>query len=75
MQHLKPWRALLLLTVLCQPGTSDKYGNDDEDGGDDDDTIIHICTLRFAVGYFIPHHSAVVFLQRLHLEMSVFVSY
>ncbi|XP_045909856.1 protein tyrosine phosphatase receptor type Na [Micropterus dolomieu] len=26
MQHLKPWRALLLLTVLCQPGTSDKYG-------------------------------------------------
>lgn len=26
MQHLKPWRALLLLTVLCQPGISDKYG-------------------------------------------------
>ncbi|XP_029967566.1 protein tyrosine phosphatase receptor type Na [Salarias fasciatus] len=26
MQHLKPWRALLLLTVLCQPGVSDKYG-------------------------------------------------
>lgn len=26
MQHLKPWRALLLLTVLCQPGISDRYG-------------------------------------------------
>ena len=26
MQHLKPWRALLLLTVLWQPGMSDKYG-------------------------------------------------
>ncbi|XP_037645727.1 protein tyrosine phosphatase receptor type Na isoform X2 [Sebastes umbrosus] len=26
MQHLKPWRALLLLTALCQPGISDKYG-------------------------------------------------
>ncbi|XP_042351054.1 protein tyrosine phosphatase receptor type Na [Plectropomus leopardus] len=26
MQHLKPWRALLLLTVLCHPGISDKYG-------------------------------------------------
>ncbi|XP_047456284.1 protein tyrosine phosphatase receptor type Na [Mugil cephalus] len=26
MQHLKPWRALLLLTVLYQPGISDKYG-------------------------------------------------
>ncbi|KAK5861268.1 hypothetical protein PBY51_022678 [Eleginops maclovinus] len=26
MQHLKPWRALLLLTVLYHPGTSDKYG-------------------------------------------------
>ncbi|XP_018527435.1 LOW QUALITY PROTEIN: protein tyrosine phosphatase receptor type Na [Lates calcarifer] len=26
MQHLKPWRALFLLTVLCQPGISDKYG-------------------------------------------------
>ncbi|XP_068558925.1 protein tyrosine phosphatase receptor type Na [Cebidichthys violaceus] len=26
MQHLKPWRALLLLTALCQPGLSDKYG-------------------------------------------------
>ncbi|XP_042282370.1 protein tyrosine phosphatase receptor type Na [Thunnus maccoyii] len=26
MQHLKPWRALLLLTVLFQPGISDKYG-------------------------------------------------
>ncbi|XP_071381881.1 protein tyrosine phosphatase receptor type Na [Centroberyx affinis] len=26
MQHLKPWRALLLITVLCQPGVSDKYG-------------------------------------------------
>ncbi|KAM3608164.1 uncharacterized protein V6R79_020257 [Siganus canaliculatus] len=26
MQHLKPWRALLLLTVLCQPGNSDRYG-------------------------------------------------
>ncbi|XP_034418462.1 protein tyrosine phosphatase receptor type Na [Cyclopterus lumpus] len=26
MQHLKPWRALLLLTVMCQPGISDKYG-------------------------------------------------
>ncbi|XP_026150511.1 protein tyrosine phosphatase receptor type Na isoform X1 [Mastacembelus armatus] len=26
MQHLNPWRALLLLTVLCQPGLSDKYG-------------------------------------------------
>ncbi|XP_029936530.1 protein tyrosine phosphatase receptor type Na [Myripristis murdjan] len=26
MQHLKPWRALLLITVLCQPGISDKYG-------------------------------------------------
>ncbi|XP_031714544.1 protein tyrosine phosphatase receptor type Na [Anarrhichthys ocellatus] len=26
MQHLKSWRALLLLTVLCQPGLSDKYG-------------------------------------------------
>ncbi|XP_067370852.1 protein tyrosine phosphatase receptor type Na isoform X2 [Channa argus] len=26
MQHLKPWRALLLLTVLWQPGISDKYG-------------------------------------------------
>ncbi|XP_010741273.3 protein tyrosine phosphatase receptor type Na [Larimichthys crocea] len=26
MQHLNPWRALLLLTVLCQPGISDKYG-------------------------------------------------
>ncbi|KAM9347039.1 protein tyrosine phosphatase receptor type Na [Symphorus nematophorus] len=26
MQHFKPWRALLLLTVLCQPGLSDKYG-------------------------------------------------
>ncbi|KAM3861928.1 protein tyrosine phosphatase receptor type Na [Diretmus argenteus] len=26
MQHLKPWRALLLIAVLCQPGTSDKYG-------------------------------------------------
>ncbi|TNN03125.1 hypothetical protein fugu_000154 [Takifugu bimaculatus] len=26
MQHLRPWRALLLLTVLCQPGRSEKYG-------------------------------------------------
>uniref|UniRef100_A0A3Q1F311 Protein tyrosine phosphatase receptor type Na n=1 Tax=Acanthochromis polyacanthus TaxID=80966 RepID=A0A3Q1F311_9TELE len=26
MQHLKPWRALLLLTALCHPGISDKYG-------------------------------------------------
>ncbi|XP_030613395.1 protein tyrosine phosphatase receptor type Na [Archocentrus centrarchus] len=26
MQHLKPWRALLLLTVLYQPGICDKYG-------------------------------------------------
>ncbi|XP_006802477.1 receptor-type tyrosine-protein phosphatase-like N [Neolamprologus brichardi] len=26
MQHLKPWQALLLLTVLYQPGTCDKYG-------------------------------------------------
>ncbi|XP_022596723.1 receptor-type tyrosine-protein phosphatase-like N [Seriola dumerili] len=26
MQHLTPWRALLLLTALCQPGSSDKYG-------------------------------------------------
>ncbi|XP_069010707.1 protein tyrosine phosphatase receptor type Na isoform X1 [Embiotoca jacksoni] len=26
MQDLKPWRALLLLTVLYQPGTSEKYG-------------------------------------------------
>ncbi|KAG7502980.1 receptor-type tyrosine-protein phosphatase-like N isoform X1 [Solea senegalensis] len=26
MQHLRPWRALLLLAALCQPGTSDKYG-------------------------------------------------
>ncbi|XP_040057336.2 protein tyrosine phosphatase receptor type Na [Gasterosteus aculeatus] len=26
MQHLKPWRALLLFTALCQPATSDKYG-------------------------------------------------
>ncbi|XP_068428424.1 protein tyrosine phosphatase receptor type Na isoform X2 [Clinocottus analis] len=26
MQHLKPWRTLLLLTALCQPGISDKYG-------------------------------------------------
>nr|XP_020463328.1 receptor-type tyrosine-protein phosphatase-like N [Monopterus albus] len=26
MQHLSPWRALLLLTVLCRPGLSDKYG-------------------------------------------------
>ncbi|XP_037344724.1 protein tyrosine phosphatase receptor type Na [Pungitius pungitius] len=26
MQHLKPWRALLLLTTLCQPAISDKYG-------------------------------------------------
>ncbi|KAG7227453.1 hypothetical protein INR49_005267 [Caranx melampygus] len=26
MQHLSPWRALLLVTVLCQPGISDKYG-------------------------------------------------
>ncbi|XP_053184123.1 protein tyrosine phosphatase receptor type Na [Scomber japonicus] len=26
MQHLKPWRALFLLTVLCQPGFSDRYG-------------------------------------------------
>ncbi|XP_071317200.1 protein tyrosine phosphatase receptor type Na isoform X2 [Trachinotus anak] len=26
MQHLTPWRAVLLLTVLCQPGISDKYG-------------------------------------------------
>ncbi|CAN9497880.1 unnamed protein product [Ophioblennius macclurei] len=26
MQHLKAWRALLLVTVLCQPGVSDKYG-------------------------------------------------
>lgn len=26
MQHLKPWRALLLFAVLCQPGVSDKYG-------------------------------------------------
>nr|XP_046259028.1 protein tyrosine phosphatase receptor type Na [Scatophagus argus] len=26
MQHLKPWRALLLVTVLCQPGVSEKYG-------------------------------------------------
>ncbi|XP_033472970.2 protein tyrosine phosphatase receptor type Na isoform X1 [Epinephelus lanceolatus] len=26
MQHLKPWRALLLLTVLCHPAISDKYG-------------------------------------------------
>ncbi|KAM9851406.1 protein tyrosine phosphatase receptor type Na [Aulostomus maculatus] len=26
MQHLKPWRALLLLTVMWQPGASDKYG-------------------------------------------------
>lgn len=26
MQQLKPWRALLLLAVLCQPGTSDRYG-------------------------------------------------
>ncbi|KAA8588253.1 hypothetical protein FQN60_001447 [Etheostoma spectabile] len=26
MQHLKPWRALLLLTVLCRLGISDKYG-------------------------------------------------
>ncbi|XP_028249097.1 receptor-type tyrosine-protein phosphatase-like N isoform X2 [Parambassis ranga] len=26
MQHLKPWRALLLLTVLCQQGLSEKYG-------------------------------------------------
>ncbi|KAM7380662.1 hypothetical protein PAMP_003940 [Pampus punctatissimus] len=27
MQHLKPWRTLLLLTVICQPGISDKYGS------------------------------------------------
>ena len=26
MQHLRPWRALLLLSVLYQPGTSEKYG-------------------------------------------------
>ncbi|KAF3843019.1 hypothetical protein F7725_001868 [Dissostichus mawsoni] len=26
MQHLKPWRTLLLLTVLCHPGTSNRYG-------------------------------------------------
>ena len=26
MQHLKPWRALLLLTVLYQPAVSEKYG-------------------------------------------------
>lgn len=26
MQHLQPWRALLLFTVLWQPGSSDKYG-------------------------------------------------
>uniref|UniRef100_A0A3P9K020 Protein tyrosine phosphatase receptor type Na n=1 Tax=Oryzias latipes TaxID=8090 RepID=A0A3P9K020_ORYLA len=26
MQYLKPWRALLLLAVLYQPATSDKYG-------------------------------------------------
>ncbi|XP_035029932.1 protein tyrosine phosphatase receptor type Na isoform X1 [Hippoglossus stenolepis] len=26
MHHLKPWRALLLVTVLCQTGLSDKYG-------------------------------------------------
>ncbi|CAG5865488.1 unnamed protein product [Menidia menidia] len=26
MQHLKPWRALLLLTMLYQPSISEKYG-------------------------------------------------
>ncbi|XP_029315583.1 protein tyrosine phosphatase receptor type Na isoform X1 [Cottoperca gobio] len=26
MQHLKPWQALLLLSVLCRPAISDKYG-------------------------------------------------
>ncbi|XP_040003585.1 protein tyrosine phosphatase receptor type Na [Xiphias gladius] len=26
MRHLTPWRALLLLTALCRPGISDKYG-------------------------------------------------
>ncbi|KAK2839670.1 hypothetical protein Q5P01_013410 [Channa striata] len=26
MQHLKPWRAVLLLTVLWQPAAPDKYG-------------------------------------------------
>ncbi|XP_035506913.2 protein tyrosine phosphatase receptor type Na isoform X1 [Scophthalmus maximus] len=26
MQHLTPWRALLLLAALCQPGMSDRYG-------------------------------------------------
>lgn len=26
MQHLSPWRAVLLVTVLCQPGITDKYG-------------------------------------------------
>lgn len=26
MQHLKPWRALLLLAVLYQPAVSEKYG-------------------------------------------------
>ncbi|XP_041807009.1 protein tyrosine phosphatase receptor type Na [Chelmon rostratus] len=26
MQHFQLWRALLLVTVLCQPGISDKYG-------------------------------------------------
>ncbi|XP_065818230.1 protein tyrosine phosphatase receptor type Na [Labrus bergylta] len=26
MIHLKPWRVLLLVTVLCQPGMSEKYG-------------------------------------------------
>ncbi|KAM8856572.1 protein tyrosine phosphatase receptor type Na [Spinachia spinachia] len=26
MQDLKPWRAVLLLIALCQPGVSDKYG-------------------------------------------------
>lgn len=26
MQHLRPWRALLLLAVLYQPGTAEKYG-------------------------------------------------
>ncbi|XP_070693630.1 protein tyrosine phosphatase receptor type Na [Pempheris klunzingeri] len=26
MQHLKPWRVLLLVTVLCKSGMSDKYG-------------------------------------------------
>ncbi|KAI3356152.1 hypothetical protein L3Q82_017406, partial [Scortum barcoo] len=39
MQHLKPWRALLLLTALCHLGTSEKYGKegDADDEGDDGD--------------------------------------